>query len=76
MKLRPFHAEAGQLNGFYTEYNSDGTIAKQRLYRDGTDITDKYAKLKEAARKNVSDKVGEVHGKQSGLKKAFIGFPS
>lgn len=63
----------GKLSGFYTEFNSDGTIAKQKLYRDGVDITDKYAKLKKAASKNVSDEKGVVNSKQSKLKKAVYG---
>lgn len=63
----------GKLNGFYKELNSDGTVASQKLYRDGEDITERYQKLKDAARGNVSEEKGKVNPKRSKVAKFFIG---
>lgn len=62
-----------KLDGFYTKYNSDGTIAEQKLYRDGEDITARYAKLKEFAAQNISEEKGVIKPKQSKVKKMLIG---
>ena len=62
-----------KLDGFYTKYNRDGTIAEQKLYRDGKDITARYAKLKEFAAQNISEEKGVIKPKQSKMKKMLIG---
>ncbi len=61
---------ADKKNGASILYNSDGTEASRKLYRDGKDITEYYADLKEMARSNVSPVKGEINPKLSKEKKA------
>ena len=63
----------GKLNGFYKEFNSDGTVAERRFYRDGKDITALRNILMQEAAKNVSSTEG-VAPKRSKLDKAIIGI--
>lgn len=67
----------GELNGFYRELRSDGTVAKQLYYKNGEDITERYTKIKGAAASNVDESTGKdrkVHPKQSKLSKAVLGL--
>ncbi len=43
----------GELQGFYTEYYSDGNISSQRYFKKGEDCTKWYESLKKEAAKNV-----------------------
>ena len=64
----------GKLNGVYREFNSDGTVAARRFYKDGEDITPQQEVLRAAAAKNVNkeNKEGKVNPKQSKIKKAQV----
>ena len=62
---------AGELQGFYKEYNSDGSVASRRFYKDGEDVTPQREILQQAAREHVFS-TDEVAPKQSKFKKAKL----
>lgn len=59
----------GKPHGASVEYNSDGTIASKRIFRDGVDITDNLERLKRFAKGNVSGEQGVILPKRSKLSK-------
>ncbi len=52
-------------------YNSDKTIASKKIFRNGTDVTDKIERLKRLAKENVSNEKGIIKPKRSKLNKTI-----